>query len=260
MSRPDPIYTRENTELAWQLDWSVTVFWREPPWSDDWLDALKVATEADGVRVLKHRFPTPDSSQFFVSSLPTVRPVKVVRSIKGRLQYLVRERWPKAFQRNYDMHSIGSTTLEKAEAYAASQLEHHSITGEEKWRLADFQVVRPDVDLSQPRFSAHARFWCNVHLVFVNEGRWRESRVDRLTQVRAMILRAASTKGDLLSRVGLLQDHVHLILGFDPEMAPIDVALRYMNNIAFIYDMQPVLMPSCYLGTVGQYDLGAVRL
>jgi REP element-mobilizing transposase RayT len=99
-----------------------------------------------------------------------------------------------------------------------------------------------------------------LHLVFVNEERRRATCADRLEQVRSMILRAASAKSDLLSRVGLLPDHVHLILGFDPEMAPIDVALRYMNNIAFVYDMQPVLMPSCYLGTVGQYDLGAVRL
>ena len=74
-----------------------------------------------------------------------------------------------------------------------------------------------------------------------------------------MIRRCASAHGDLLSRVGLLPDHIHLVLGFSPEEAPLDVALRYMNNIAFVFGMEPVLMHSCYLGTVGEYDLGAAK-
>jgi hypothetical protein len=130
-------------------------------------------TEQDGVRILSHRFATPDSSQFLVSTKPTVRPVDLVHSIKGRLQHLARERWPKALQRNYDLHSIGSTQLEKVEAYVASQLEHHPVeSGVLKAQLSDLQVMRPDVDLSQFRFTAHARFRCNLHLSFVNDWRW----------------------------------------------------------------------------------------
>ncbi len=260
MTRPNPIYTVDNCKPAWQLDWTLTVFWREPPWTDDWLAALTDVTEQDGVRILNHRFATPDSSQFLVSTKPTVRPVDLVRSVKGRLQYIIRERWPKALQRNYDLHGIGSTQLEKVEAYIASQLEHHSVESSVlNAQLLDFQVVRPDVDLSQFRFTAHARHRCNLHLSFVNDWRWRESRTRVLERVRAMILRASDTKGHLLSRVGLLPDHVHLVLGFSPEESPLEVALSYMNNIALVYDMQPVLMRSCYLGTVGEYDLGAMR-
>ena len=260
MTQPTPIYTAENCRPAWQLDWTLTIFWREPPRSDDWLTALRDATEQEGVRILSHRFPTPDSSQFLISTKPTVRPVDLVRSVKGRLQYLVRERWPKALQRNYDLHSIGSTQLGKVESYVASQLEHHPIESAVlKAQLFDLQVVRPDVDLSQYRFTAHARYRCNLHLSFVNDGRWRESRPQVLERVRAMILKASDAKGHLLSRVGLLPDHLHLVLGFSPEESPLDVALSYMNNIAFVDDMQPVLMRSCYLGTVGEYDLGALR-
>lgn len=193
-----------------------------------------------------------------MSSKTSVRPVDVVRSIKGRLQYVVRTRWPKAFQRNYDLHSIGSTRRDKIEEYVASQLKHHAVEGADKAELFDLQVGNPEIDLSQPRFTSHGRYRCNVHLAFVTDWR-RQISVDRLEQIRLMIRRCASAHGDLLSRVGLLPDHIHLVLGFSPEEAPLGVALRYMNNIAFVFEMQPVLMRSCFLGTVGEYDLGAAK-
>jgi hypothetical protein len=35
--------------------------------------------------------------------------------------------------------------------------------------------------------------------------------------------------------------------------------LSYMNNAAFAQGMKAVFMPSCYLGTFGEYDLGVIR-
>ncbi len=65
--------------------------------------------------------------------------------------------------------------------------------------------------------------------------------------------------GLLLSRMGLLQDHLHLVIGTRPEDSPAAFAFSMMNNIAWVFGMRPVLKPSCYLGTVGEYDLGAVK-
>ena len=78
--------------------------------------------------------------------------------MKGRWQSLVRDRWPKAFPRHDDLRSVGSTSREKVEAYVASQLEHH-LPDDDRLRaaLADLQVIRPDVDLSRPRFAAHVQ-------------------------------------------------------------------------------------------------------
>lgn len=50
-----------------------------------------------------------------------------------------------------------------------------------------------------------------------------------------------------------------MTLGILPDQAPIDVALSYMNNLAYAQGMQRVFMPSCYLGTFGEDDLGAIR-
>ncbi len=109
MSGLTPIYTADNVKIAYQLNWSLTVFWHDAPFSDDWLPALRQVTEADGVRILEHRFVTPTCSLFLISTRPELLAREIPRSVKGRLQYLVRDRWPKAFQRNYDLRSIGST-------------------------------------------------------------------------------------------------------------------------------------------------------
>ena len=257
---PAPIYTAENARPAYQLDWSLTVFWKRAIGSDSWLAELQAATEKDGVRILSHRFSTKGCSLFLLSTLPAVRPVDAVRSIKGRLQTLIRSTLPQAFLRNYDLHSVGSTTRAKAEAYVTSQLEHHAESlAVVTHQLADLQWIDPDVDLSAEQFSAHARHRCNLHLSFVCQDRRTGIGIPLLVAVRNMIRRACAAKKVRLSRIGLLPDHLHLIVGTSHEAAPIELALSLMNNIAFVYGMQPILRPSCFLGTIGEYNLGAIR-
>ena len=96
----------------------------------DWLPQLQSATEHDGVRVLKHRMATDAARQFFVSSKSQVSPAQIIRSVKGRLQYLVRADQPRAFQRNYAVRSIGAATRSVVEGYVAKQMNHHSMADE----------------------------------------------------------------------------------------------------------------------------------
>ena len=114
-AKPLAVYSGENIEVAYQLDWSLTIFWREPLWTDDWFELLQQALEPDGIRLLKHRFSQPHISLFLVSTKPDVLPINIPRRVKGRLQHLVRDRVQQPFQRNYDLRSIGSTTREKLE-------------------------------------------------------------------------------------------------------------------------------------------------
>ena len=256
----EPIYTAENCRLHYELRWSLTLFWKVAPGTESWLDELRSVTEPDGVRLLEHRFAHPDCSQFLVSTLPHVRPETVPWSIKGRLQKLVRQQWPVAFQRNYDLRSIGSTKRDKVEAYVASQVQHH-LPDDSSLRsvFPDLQIINPDVDLSQPRFTAHARDWANLHLVLVHDWRQAETRANVWINVRNMIRRASSAKGHLLSRAGLVPDHLHLALGFGPQESPLDVGLSYLNNLAYAHGMKPVFMHGFYVATCGEYDLGAIH-
>jgi len=90
------------------------------------------------------------------------------------------------------------------------------------------------------------------------EGRWNEIREEQLDKTRDMVLRAAREKKHRLSRLSLLADHLHLVAGIPFNQSPQDVALAYMNNLAFAHGMQAVFCPSYYSGTAGEYDTGAI--
>ena len=56
-----------------------------------------------------------------------------------------------------------------------------------------------------------------------------------------------------------MPDHIHLSLRGNVEYSPEDVALSFMNNIAFAFGQKAIFRPSYYVGTFGEYDMGAVR-
>ena len=261
MTAPSPVYTPENTTCAFQILYGVAVFWKDPSPGDVWLPELQAQCEASGLRILKHRFATTTCSLFLVSTKPDLAATEVVRGIKGRLQTLIRTRRPNAFQRNYDIHSIGSTTREKTENYVAGQLQHHAIDEDciRECRLDDLQMINPDVDLGRYRLTGHGRYRCNLH----NAARFRDHIVPlssaSLERVRDVAKATAKRHQLLLSRIGLLADHLHLTVGIPATVNPCSVILSFMNNIAWVFGMQPVLWHSCYVGTIGEYDPGVVH-
>lgn len=258
-SELQPLYRSDNVAVAYQLNWGLCLFWRSLPVPEsDWLPTLQEQCEPAGLRILSHRLPQDDLSQFFVSTQPHIQPSDIARGVKGRLQRLVRDTAPKSFQRNYDLHSIGSTQREKVENYVARQLQHHAsdeltVSADE----SDLQLVNPEVELSRVRYSSHSRFRCNLHIVLRFAKRVRET--DRLANVRQILRQTAEKHSHELSRIGLLKDHIHLVLGFGLRESPLNVALPYMNNIAWVFHMRPVLRSSCFVGTCGEYDRGAVH-
>jgi len=118
----NPIYTPANCNPAYQLNWSLSLFWRVPAakLESDWLPSLQIATEKDGVRILRYRSAGSQVSQFLISTKPAASPQAAIRSVKGRLQYLIRDTYPKAFQRNYSLYSIGSAKREFIERYVST--------------------------------------------------------------------------------------------------------------------------------------------
>ncbi len=256
-----PIYTAENCKAAYQINWALSLFWHTPIDDARWLPELQAATEPDGVRVLEHRFIKAGVSQLLLSTRPDVGPDRVVWSAKGRLQHLVRHKHPKAFRRNYSLRSMGSASRKVVEQYIAGQVEHHPMADPRvQERMQMFQINRPEIDLGQSRQSAHAIYWYNLHVCFVTDGRWKEVRHEVLSKMHAMILRASEKKGHLLSHAAIVPDHVHLALGCNLAESPADVALSYMNNLAYACGGAPVFAFGFYAGTFGDYDLGVTWL
>ncbi len=260
MPNPTPIYTADNCTFTGPLRWGLTVFWRTPIADSAWLGNLRQALEADGIRLLSHRLKDGRISQFALSTLAGIAPMFIVNRVKGRLQYLVRQARPKAFQRNYALRSFGPATRVAVERYVAEQVTHHPPADERVEALLQrFQIVHPEVDLSKPRPTAHAIYWYNLHVVVVHLERWRDIREEMLERVRNTIEGVCRSKKFALSRGGILPDHVHLALGCPLEMPPAEVVLAFLNNLAYAHGMKAVYQFGAYAGTFGEYHQGAVK-
>ncbi len=257
----EPIYNASNCKPAYELRWSLAIFAKTVlPSPSEWLNELRSVVERDGVRILEHSAASPPAHQFLLSTKPHVAPPAIVKSVKGRLQHLIRATHGDAFRRNFSLTSIGSASRDAVEAYVADQLGHHRMADSRVLeRLARFQLTFDEVDLSQPIFSSHGHYHYNLHLVLVHDRRWCEVREQWLEATRDMAIKVAKKKGHRLSRLALLADHLHLTLGVHYAESPGDVALCYLNNLAYAHGMQAVYQFGYYVGTFGEYDMGAVR-
>lgn len=154
----------------------------------------------------------------------------------------------------------GSTSREKVESYVAAQATHHLSDNSSLCALfSDLAMLNSDIDLSKARFTAHARYWANLHLVFVHNWRQAITDPDIWIGIRKMLRRASQSKGHLLSRAGFVPDHLHFTIGIHPSESPLEVALSYMNNLAWVHNQKAIFMPSFYVATFGEYDLGAIH-
>ena len=256
-----PLYTPDNTTAAYQLNWSLALFGTEEfPSQEDWLNDLKMATESDGVRILEHHAAAANVSLFFVSTTPQVSPSQIVRSVKGRWQYLIRRMVPKAFRRNYSISSVGEATSEVLEKYVASQPRKHPMADVRVQQQIEVLQFRDDsVNLRAARISSHGRFIYNLHIVLENEAGWHETRSEVLIRSRQMILDASAKHRWGLARIGIVSNHIHILLTANVTESPESVAMSLMNNLAHVQDMKPVLRFSYYVGTFGEYDRAAIR-
>jgi REP element-mobilizing transposase RayT len=258
---PEPLYTAANCRVAYQLHWSLTLFATQDwPDKDSWWQPLQQVVERDGVRLLEFHLDNPTTAQLFVSSKPEASPAAIVRSIKGRLQYLQRQSIPQFWRRHYSITSVGDANNDVLQGYVGSQVEHHPMADPRTTdRLLEAQFHDPGIDLSELRASAHGRFIHSLHLVLENEARCADTREESLAASRAMVIGVCRKKHWLLSRVGIVANHVHILLGCDVSDAPRDVALCLMNNLSFAHGMKRIYEHSFYVGTFGAYDHGAIR-
>jgi len=255
------MYTPDNCKAAYQLRWSLALFAKtELPSADQWLEDLSAAVECDRVRILECTTKSPNVYLFLVSTTPSVVPSQIVWSVKGRLQHLLKSAHPDAFRRNFSLTTVGEAKSDVVENYVASQLNRQSlIDGRSRELLEKFQLQFPEARLDEPAFTAHGRYLYNLHVLLVHDGRWQEIREERLVKSRDMVLSVARKHEHRLSRVALLGDHVHLTMRCGADISAEEIALKYLNNLAFAHDMQRVFQFGYFVGTIGPYDMDAVR-
>jgi REP element-mobilizing transposase RayT len=261
MSALQPIYSPDNISVAYQLNWSLTLSMRErfiiPKTA---FETLKTATEIDAVRILEHRQLADQRLQFLISSQPQVSPSDIVRSVKGRLQHVITKINPKAFQRSYNIYSIGETNNDCLNAYVAKQPARHPMADPRVQRQIELlQFYDERINLKEPQFCNHGRFLHNLHIVIENRDHLHIVNEEYLHKLRSMIIRSCAQKHQLLARIGLVSNHMHLLLGCDVACSPQSIALSLMNNLAYSIGMKAIFEFSYYVGTFGPYDRDAIR-
>ncbi len=256
----EPLYRSENCQVAYQLNWSLSVFLSEDSVVEQIvIESLKPVLELDGIRVLKFVQSRPELLQFYLSSAPSVAPSEMIRLLKGRLQHVVRGIRPISFRRNYQINSVGSASVEILDRYVQNQTVNHPMAQERVQSMfEELQFHDECIDLAAPRANAHGRFVVSLHLVIETEGGWRDVRRVRLEKYVHAIRRSCEKHGWLLSRVGILANHIHVLLGAEVTDTPEKVALSLLNNLAFSQSMKPIFKFSYYVGTFGPYDRGAI--
>ena len=256
----DPIYTPENTSFAFQLNWAVTLFARQGfPVLDPHVASLRPTWEADGLRVLEHRLRSAKVAYFLVSTKPHVSPQSLLRVLKGRLQHAIRDQAPKAFRRNYRLESVGSAKREVVLEYVRNQLHRHPMADQTvAERLTSVQIRRSDIDLSRLRYTAHGQFLYNLHVVISHRDGANLVQQEFLEKTSSMLERICHRRSILLAEAGLPANHLHLAVGVDVTKSPQEIALCFLNNLAYAHGNQAIYRHGAYVGTFGNYDLGAI--
>jgi hypothetical protein len=93
-----PIYTIDNCSPAYQLNWAVSLFGNQAlPNPGPCVELAKPLLEQDGVRILEYRHLSAKVLALLISTKPSVSPARLLRVLKGRLQYAICEGQAKCF-------------------------------------------------------------------------------------------------------------------------------------------------------------------
>lgn len=212
------------------------------------------------MRLLEHRW-TDKMLQLLFSAKPNVSPQFLAARAKGRLDHAARQAGLRlSFSRKLAVRSIGDNTRRDVEAYIERQVTKERFADARfEALMAQFTLQDPTVDLSQPCESARGRYWYNLHIVLVVEGRSRISDVTQLTRLRDAALKVAVKKSHRVSRLSVMPDHLHAALRPTPAESPVDVVFAYQNNLAHMLNLGRIWTDGYYVATFGEYAMHAVR-
>lgn len=249
------IYLPSNCSAAYQLNWSVSVFGKAGlPSPERVFDKLQIALARDDLRILEYRKLDPNVVQFFVSSQTKHSPAEIVRCVKGRWHYVSKEIQSIEFRR-----SVGSANSSVLDNYVARQNTKHAMADDRTQELlASLQYYDERVDTALIRKSGHGEFQNSLHLVLETDDGWQETCFETLLGYRTIAVERCREQKWGLSRIGLLSNHLHILLTAGISTAPEDVAMDLLNALASTQNMRTMFRHSYYVGTFGEFDRGAI--
>ncbi len=222
-----PVYLLNNCSPAYQLNWSLSVFGKDRLPSPEFvIDELQAAIARDDLKILEFRTVDPNVAQFFISSQPKHSPAAIYSLDQRSLQYAARDYEWISFRRNYRIASLGSAKSSVLDDYVARQNQRHPMADSSvQAMLESLQFYDPSIEPAVLRRSCNGEFVYALQIVIETELSWAETRRDVLCAYREMIIETCQKQGWLLSRIGLLSNHMHILLSAGVDETPADIAL-----------------------------------
>ena len=264
LARPRPIYTPKSVHAvhALRYAWTGWLSGRTsfPTTTPDAIGNTRTLWQADGLALLDYRV-RGDSTQILFEAGAHTSPLLASQRVKGRLQHALRlADTPVKFSRKVALRSLGDNTRSVVEGYLGKQVAKEGFVDPRFIeRMKAYTIEKDDTDLREPVSTNSGQYWYNLHLVLVTSGRRRVVDYQRLAAVRDAVLRVVAGKGYLLKSLSVMPDHVHVAFRGDLSQSPADIALSFMNNLAFLLGRNRIWDDRYYVGTFSEYGADVVR-
>lgn len=217
---------------------------------------------------------SPDHLRLLLSLKPDQTVSRAVKMLKGNLSRefssafandLQRHNTKTLWARGYFGRSAGKVNLERARKYVEEQVSHHGYKG--SWTKA-LKFRNPT--FKSPAFELeHCLCMLDYHVVLVTE--YRKALFDEAIapELFSYVLTIGEKHGFVIDRIGLLPDHMHLILEAVPGVSIQECVLAILENTRYWMEQHyagvlkqtsgwDVWHPSFYAGTVGEYSTAQV--
>ena len=205
--------------------------------------------------------------RLLVSLQPTQRVADTVKMLKGNLQNHFRKEldinglWAKG----YFARSSGRVDLDRVGNYIDSQVRHHGYRGD--W-TKPLKYKNPE--FKSPAFEfGHCVSLLQYHFVFVTQERIALFDEVIAPKLFSQLTSIGKSHQFAVERIGLLPDHMHMLIEGMPTVSPEEYALRILSETSDWMEQMyvgvlkntgawDVWQPSYYVGTVGEYTTAQV--
>lgn len=211
---------------------------------------------------------TKDLLRLLISLKPYQTVSQAVRLLKGNLQTEFRRtsNLGKLLGKGYFARTSGRVDLDRVRKYVDGQVAHHGYKG--AWTNP---LKYHNQNFKSPNFSFdHCVCTLNYHLVFVTQGRIPLFDEAIASKMFDYLLAVGNKHQFAVDRIGLLPDHMHMIIEGIPSVSVEEYALAILNNTRFWMEKKffgvlketgawDVWQSSYYAGTVGEFTTAQVK-
>lgn len=257
-------YGTENLKIPHKLDFTwagwPTSGTELPKQTRDVLqnDDLIKAWQGDDMKLTASKVES-GKIQLAFSTTPKLAPIFITQRAKGRLQHAMRQaEYPIKFSRKVALRSLGDNKRNTVEKYIANQAKKAELADPKFVQFLNSVRYRNDqIDLKVPSAVTRGRYWYNLHIVLVTEGRYRIAKMESYPILRDAAVKALTEAGNEVGCLSVMPDHIHAAIKANVNMSPLEIGVLLQNETAAVIGCRAWQEPF-YAGTFSEYDLRAL--